>query len=226
MRYSEEENKTILMRKKDSKEDYRYFPESNIPEVLISDEWINSIEVPILPNELRNKYRDFNINEIGINALILHRDLNKFLDETIKLGSDPVITANLLTGDILSYLNKNNMSINDTKLSYGLLNKLVSKLKTNEISSKISKVIIPVVLSTGKDIDKIIEEENLSIITNEAEINKIVDNILSINNEFILENRTNKERLEKYLMGQIMKETKGKIDPVVTKKILNDKLDK
>lgn len=226
MRYSEEENKTILMRKKDSKEDYRYFPESNIPEVLISDEWINSIEVPILPNELRNKYRDFNINEIGINALILHRDLNKFLDETIKLGSDPVITANLLTGDILSYLNKNNMSINDTKLSYGLLNKLVSKLKTNEISSKISKVIIPVVLSTGKDIDKIIEEENLVQITDEKEITLIIDKILNINNEFILENRTNKERLEKYLMGQIMKETKGKIDPVVTKKILNDKLDK
>lgn len=224
MRYSEEENKTILMRKKDSKEDYRYFPDPDIPSIFIDDKWIDSIKVPTLPNELRKKYRSFNINEIGINALITHKDLNEYLDKTIKLGSDPIITANLLTGDILFYLNKNNINIKDTKLTYESLNILVNKLKTNEISSKISKMIIPILLSTGKNIDKIIEEENLSIITNEAEINKIVDNILSINNEFIVKNKTNKDRLEKYLMGQTMKETKGKIDPIITKKILNNKL--
>lgn len=225
MRYSEDENKTILMRIKESKNDYRYFPEPNIPGVLISEKWIDSIEVPLLPNELRKKYRNFNINEIGINALILHKDLNKFLDETIKLGANPVITANLLTGDILSYLNKDNISIYQTKINNESLKELANKIESNEISSKISKVIIPILLSTGKDINQIIEEENLVQISDESSLLNIIDTIFNINKEFIEENKTNKQKIEKYLMGQIMKETKGKADPVITTKLLNEKLE-
>lgn len=225
MRYSEKDNKTILMRTKESKNDYRYFPEPNIPSVIISDEWIDSIKVPVLPEELRKKYRSLNINEVAISALILYKDLNKFLDDTIDLKTDPVIASNLLTGDILSYLNKDNISIYETKLTPNLLKELSDKLKSNEISSKISKIIIPILLEKGKPINKIIEEENLAQISDEDEIRQIINNIIDINKNFIYENKENLEKVEKFLMGQIMKETKGKADPIVTKTLLKKTLE-
>lgn len=225
MRYSEKDNKTILMRTKESKNDYRYFPEPNIPSVIISDEWIDSIKVPVLPEELRKKYRSLNINEVAISALILYKDLNKFLDDTIDLKTDPVIASNLLTGDILSYLNKDNISIYETKLTPNLLKELSDKLKSNEISSKISKIIIPILLEKGKPINKIIEEENLVQISDEDEIRQIINNIIDINKNFIYENKENLEKVEKFLMGQIMKETKGKADPIVTKTLLKKTLE-
>lgn len=225
MRYSEKDNKTILMRTKESKNDYRYFPEPNIPSVIISDDWIDSIKVPILPEELRKKYRSLNINDVAISALILYKDLNKFLDDTINLGTNAVIASNLLTGDILSYLNKENLSIYETKLTPNLLKELSDKLESNEISSKISKVIIPILLNTGKSINKIIEEENLIQISDENEIKQIINNIIDINKNFINENKDNIQKLEKFLMGQIMKETKGKADPIVTTKLLKKTLE-
>ncbi len=225
MRYSEKDNKTILMRTKESKNDYRYFPEPNIPSVIISDEWIDSIKVPVLPEELRKKYRSLNINEVAISALILYKDLNNFLDDTIDLKTDPVIASNLLTGDILSYLNKDNISIYETKLTPNLLKELSDKLKSNEISSKISKIIIPILLEKGKPINKIIEEENLVQISDEDEIRQIINNIIDINKNFIYENKENLEKVEKFLMGQIMKETKGKADPIVTKTLLKKTLE-
>lgn len=225
MRYSEKDNKTILMRTKESKNDYRYFPEPNIPSVIISDEWIDSIKVPVLPEELRKKYRSLNINEVAISALILYKDLNNFLDDTIDLKTDPVIASNLLTGDILSYLNKDNISIYETKLTPNLLKELSDKLKSNEISSKISKIIIPILLEKGKPINKIIEEENLVQISDEDEIRQIINNIIDINKNFIYENKENLEKVEKFLMGQIMKETKGKVDPIVTKTLLKKTLE-
>lgn len=222
MRYSESENKTILMRLKESKNDYRYFPEPNIPSVNISDDWIDSIKLPVLPDELRKKYRNLNINEITINALIINKSLNTFLDNVIDIGGSPVICANLLAGDILSYLNKENISIYDTKLTTNSLKELSNRMETEEISSKIAKIILPILLSSDKSIDEIIEEENLVQISDEKELINIIDNIFKINKEFINENKDNPQKVEKFLMGQIMKETKGKANPILTTQLLKE----
>ncbi len=224
MRYSEEENKTILMRVKESKNDYRYFPEPDIPNIYIDDNWINSIEMPVLPNDLRKKYINYGINDIAINALILYKDLNIFLNKTLELGANPIICANLLTGDILSYLNKENISIYDSKLKELKLKELSDKIEQGIISSKMAKIIIPILLSSEKNINEIIEEENLVQIKDVNEIKNIVNKIFDDNKTFIDENKKNPQKVEKYLMGQIMKETKGKVDPSLTIKLLKEHL--
>jgi aspartyl-tRNA(Asn)/glutamyl-tRNA(Gln) amidotransferase subunit B len=224
MRYSEEENKTILMRVKESKNDYRYFPEPDIPNIYIDDNWINSIEMPVLPDDLRKKYINYGINDIAINALILYKDLNIFLNKTIELGANPIICANLLTGDILSYLNKENISIYDSKLEELKLKELSDKIEQGIISSKMAKIIIPILLSSEKNINEIIEEENLVQIKDVSEIQNIVNKIFDDNKTFIDENKNNPQKVEKYLMGQIMKETKGKVDPSLTIKLLKERL--
>jgi aspartyl-tRNA(Asn)/glutamyl-tRNA(Gln) amidotransferase subunit B len=115
-RFDDKTGQTISMRVKETGNDYRYFPEPDIPFVHISDEWINSIKIPPLPNDLRIKYSKHDISENNIKTLISNYDLTMFL-ESIYERVNPVLAINLLTGDILSYLNKNNISINETKLT-------------------------------------------------------------------------------------------------------------
>ncbi len=225
-RYDEKSNTTILMRTKESKNDYRYFAEPDIPKVIISDEWIDSIIVPTLPDEIRNRYRKYGISEVGIGVLILYKDLNKFLDETISLGGDPVISANLLTGDILSIINKSNISIYNSKITPKSLKSLVDKLTTNEISSKMSKTIIPIMLENDKDIETIIKEEGLIKISNVDELTNIIDTIINNNKSFIEENMNNTIKVEKYIIGLLMKETKGNADPIISNELISIELRK
>ena len=223
-KYDEKANTTILMRTKETKNDYRYFPEPDIPRVHIDDAWINSIQLPVLPDELREKYRSYGINYIGIKALISNKELNGFLNETISLGTDPIISSNLLTGDILSYLNKTGVSIYNTYINPSILNRLVNKIKNDEISSKMSKVIIQKILETGKDIDVIVKEEGLIKITNKEELNLLINNIINNNINFINSNLDNKIKLEKYIMGQVMKETNGNADPIISLELIKEVL--
>ena len=225
-RYDEKNNNTVLMRLKDTKNDYRYFPEPDIPPILISDEWIDSIVVPVLPDEIRNRYREHGINEVNISALILYRDLNIFLDKTIEIGGDPLICANLLTGDILSFLNKQNITIDDSKISIDDLKLLSDKILSNEISSKIAKVIVPILMDTGENIEEIIKSNNLVKIDNTEELKSIIKQLISDNSSFVEENTNNPDKIEKFLMGQVMKETKGNADPIVTKNIILEELNK
>lgn len=225
-RYDEKNNNTVLMRLKDTKNDYRYFPEPDIPPILISDEWIDSIVVPVLPDEIRNRYREYGINEVNISALILYRDLNIFLDKTIEIGGDPLICANLLTGDILSFLNKQNITIDDSKISIDDLKLLSDKILSNEISSKIAKVIVPILMDTGENIEEIIKSNNLVKIDNTEELKSIIKQLISDNSSFVEENTNNPDKIEKFLMGQVMKETKGNADPIVTKNIILEELNK
>lgn len=225
-KFDEKSNTTILMRMKETKNDYRYFPEPDIPSIEISDKWIDSIVVPMLPDEIRERYRKYGINEVNISALILYRDLNRFLDETIEIGGDPLICANLLTGDILSILNKKNISIYESNLKTTDLSNLSSKIITNEISSKISKTIIPILLESNKSIEEIIREHNLVKIENIEELKPIILSILDENKSFVNENIGNLDKVEKFLMGQVMKQTKGNADPIISKKIIIEELNK
>ncbi len=225
-KYDEKKNTTVLMRTKETKNDYRYFPEPDIPRVHIDNAWIDSIELPILPQELREKYKCYGINDIGINALINNIELNSFLNDAIILGADPIISSNLLTGDILSYLNKTGISINKTNINPTILNALTNKIKNNEISSKMSKLIIQKILETGKDIDLIIKEEGLIKLTDKDALTSLIKNIIDNNTSFINSNLDNKIKLEKYIMGQVMKETNGNADPIISLDIINGMLTK
>ena len=109
---------TILMRVKQNINDYRYFPEPDIPYVYIDEKWIDDIKksMPVLPDVLRERYKELKINDININTLIKNKDLTTFFNQMLELDINPVICANLLTGDVLAYLNKHNIKIEDTKL--------------------------------------------------------------------------------------------------------------
>ena len=221
-RWDDKTSSTILMRVKETGNDYRYFPEPDIPKVIIDDEWINNIkkEIPMLPNELKEKYKNLGINEITIKTLIQNRELSLFLNQLIDKNINAVVCANILTGDILSYLNKKYITLKDTKITEKNIIDLVNKLDSNEISSKISKDILNELLINGGNVDDIISSKGLKQISNIDEIREIIKNIINNNEKAVEDYKNGLDRSIKFLMGQIMKETKGKANP----KLANDML--
>ena len=221
-RWDDKTGTTILMRKKETGNDYRYFPEPDIPIVIVDDNWIESIKktIPMLPNELRSKYKELGINDVAINSLIINRELNIALNSLIESGVNPVLSANILTGDILSFLNKNYITFNETKVTLDNIKDIVTLLEKDEISSKIAKEIIAELLDNGGVVSDIIDKKGLKQISNESDILNVINTILDNNPKSIEDYKNGLDRAIKFLMGQVMKETKGKANP----KMANDLL--
>lgn len=224
-RFDDKNNTTILMRYKETGNDYRYFPEPDIPFIYLSDEWIKEIEnsMPILTDELKEKYVSLGINNNNIKTIIANKDICNFLEMVIN-DCNPILASNLLTGDVLSYLNKNIIKINDTKLTKDNFIKLVNLLDKKTISSKQAKEVLTIILEDDKDVLEIVKENNYEQISDDSFIKDIVVKIVSENPESVTDFKDGKDRAVKYLMGQIMKESKGKINPALANNVLNDYL--
>ena len=225
-RYDEKKGATVLMRMKESSNDYRYFPEPDIPYVYIDEKWIESIkeEMPLLPDELRQKYQVLGINDIAIKALIAHKDVASFLKGVINLGGNHIISANLLTGDVLSYLNKHNITIDKTKLDENNFSDLVKLLDTGEISSKMSKEILNDLIIYGGNVSEIVDKKGLKQISDIDSIKELINKVINKNMSVVEDYKKGNERSLKYLIGQVMKESKGQANPKVLNDILLEEL--
>jgi len=223
-RYDEKTKTTVSMRVKGN--DYRCFPEPDIPSVHLTDQWIEEIRksIPVLTDDLKTKYESLGINSQNIKTIINNKELCDFFEKVVDL-TNPVIASNLLTGDISSYLNKNFISIENTGLSINDFVMLVKKLEDNEISSKQAKDIIPVLLEKGKEIDIIINELGIKKV-DDSRILETVKEIVKSNPESVKDYKEGKDRAVKYLMGQVMSISKGQADPVIAKKLLIEELKK
>ena len=227
-KWDDKSKSTILMRVKETGNDYRYFPEPDIPKVEIDDNWIENIkkEIPMMPNEIKETYESLKINDIAIKALIQNRELNNFFKILIDDQVNPIISANLLTGDILAYLNKNYITIDESKLTTKNIKDLTIKLENNEISSKMAKDILNELLECGGDVDEIIQSKGLKQISDTSELSNIIKNILLNNKNAVLDYKNGQDRSIKFLMGQIMKETKGTANPKMANEMLIEELKK
>lgn len=226
-RYDEKNNQTILMRVKETGNDYRYFPEPDIPFLELTDEYIEKVkkELPVMPSVLRKKYKKMGINDNNIKTIIANKDMCKYLESFID-DTNPITVCNLLTGDIMSYLNKNNLSILDINLSIDNLKELVKVIDQKEISSKQAKELIPKLLETNKDVHSLIKEMGMVQINDDSLLQNLVDKVIDSNLESVNDFKAGKDRALKYLMGQIMKESKGQANPASVNRLLVDTLKK
>lgn len=221
-RFDEKENRTILMRVKETGNDYRYFPEPDIPPYILEDEKIESIKqnMPILPNKRREIYQEAGINPVNINKIIANKEISDYL---LKVDSNLVIASNLLLGEIQAYLNKTGKNLLDTKLTYDKFNLLVEKLDKKEISNQVFKEIINTIMETDSDLEELIASKKQKELTLE-ELEKIVTEVILNNPDSITDYKLGKDRATKFLMGQIMKATKGSASPSQANEILLKKL--
>lgn len=227
-RFDSKLNDTVLMRVKETGNDYRYFPEPDIPFINLTEEHISEVisEIPMMPDERRKVYLEKGISEINSNKVINHREISDFLNKFIDTDLDFVIASNLLLGDIQSYLNKNNKDLSDTKLSDDKFMSLVSKIKKGELTSKNVKDIIDDILDKDISCDEIIKEKGISNITNNDEVLDIITKVISENNESVEDYKNGHDRAIKFLMGQVMKASSGKVNPGLAMKLLQEQLSK
>ena len=225
-RYDEGQEKTVLMRVKETGNDYRYFPEPDIPMLELSDDDILKAknELPILPNERLSLYKDRGISEVNCKKILANKDLSDYLLD-FPNDSNLVIASNLLLGDISAYLNRTGKRITDTLLSIDRFNTVVVMLDKKELTNKQVKDMLEELVESNLDTKEIINKYKSSELTCE-EIEVIIKNILKVNNDKVEEYKTGNERLSKFFVGQIMKETKGNANPVVVNEILNRELNK
>ena len=226
-RYDEESNTTIRMRNKEDAIDYKYFIEPNIPPYPITKELINSLkeEIPVLPLERKSNYiNNYNLSSYDAEVLIKNKDVSDYFNECISLGIDPKLASNWVTVNILSELNKSNISIKDFYITPKLLKIIIDNIVNNTISSKQAKEIFNKSLLEKKSPLEFIN--NYKQISNKDELTNIIINIINNNKEqkeLYLNGRSN---LFDYFVGQVMKETKGKANPTITKEILLEELNK
>ncbi len=225
-RYDEKNNQTILMRVKETGNDYRYFPEPDIPYLTLTEEFIKKVqsELPVMPDERRKTYLEKGISKVNADKIIQNRDLSDYLLNFPTLNL--VIASNLLLGDISSYLNKNNISLANTKLTKENFTQVVEKLEKGELSSKNVKDILNDLMEKSIPLEEILVSNNIQNISDVSLLREIVLNIIKANEASVKDYKEGKDRALKYLMGQIMKETKGSANPSVVNQILIDELTK
>lgn len=226
-RYDDKLKDTVLMRVKETGNDYRYFPEPDIPYVNITKEMIERVQstIPMLPDERRKLYLEKGLSETNANKLVQNKSLSDYFNELINEKTNLKIASNLLLGDISSYLNKEEKQITDTTLTKERFIELIENLDNNTISSKNLKEILEKVLTETKSIKEIISDMGIKNITDDSAITEIIKKIISENKESVEDYRSGHDRAIKYLMGQVMKETKGSINPKMAMDILKKELD-
>ncbi|XP_024170714.1 glutamyl-tRNA(Gln) amidotransferase subunit B, chloroplastic/mitochondrial [Rosa chinensis] len=224
--WDEGAQKTVTMRKKEGLSDYRYFPEPDLPGVFLTQDYVDGIHnsLPELPEMKRRRYEKMGLSMQDI--LFLANDMNvaEFFDTTIKKGADAKLAANWIMSDFAAYMKNEELSINEVKLSPQELAELIAFIKDGTISGKIGKQILFELLAKGGTVKGLIEEKDLVQIVDPAEIEKMVEKVLSENPKQLDQYRGGKTKLQGYFAGQIMKLSKGKANPGLLNKILLEKL--
>ena len=221
-RFDEATGETISMRTKEGSDDYRYFPEPDIPPLEVSDEWIQEIQdaMPEMPGERRAHYtNDLGLSEYDAMVLTQTKEMSDFFEATIALGADPKKAANYLMNDVNSYLNDKQVDLQDTKLTPANLAGMIKLIDDGTISSKMAKKVFKGILD-GQEPAAYAEKNGLVQLSDPAKLQPIVDEVLANNQQSIEDYKNGKDRAVGFLVGQIMKQTRGKANPGVVNKLL------
>lgn len=227
-RFDDKLNDTVLMRVKETGNDYRYFPEPDIPYVYITEKQIEEVRktIPMLPDERREKYQSLGISEVNAKKLVQNRALSDYLNELLDEKLDFKTASNLLLGDISGYLNKNEEEITNTHLTKEKFIELTNNISDGTLTSKNVKEILDTVMENDKNIKEIIKEKGIQNITDGSAITEMIKKIIAENPDSVADYKAGKDRAIKYLMGQVMKESKGALNPKMAMDILQEELNK
>ena len=226
-RFDESSGTTIHMRSKADAIDYKYFVEPNIPPYEITDDFIENIRktIPVLADIRKDNY----MNNLGLdeyNANILIKDINiaNYFEKCVEVGIKPIIAANYINGIITSYINEKDININDFYLKPEYLKQINDAKESGILSSKGVKEVFYKSLEEEKEPKNFISKDDAQV-SDENLIESIIDRILSSHEKEILEYKNGRTNIFDFFVGQVMKETRGKANPIITKDLLHKKLD-
>jgi len=226
--WDEEQGVTRPMRSKEEAMDYRYFPEPDLPRVIISDDRLEKVrkDMPEFADEKAKRFiGEYNLNDKEAATLAGELDLAEYYEAMVKESGEPKLSANWMLTEVLRVLKEKNIGIEKFSVSSGNIAKLIKLIKADVISSKIAKEVFELLLLEDKDPEIIVKEKGLVQITDNSEIEKIVEQVLEENQQSVEDYKAGKSNALKYLVGQAMRLSKGKANPQMINELILKKLD-
>ncbi len=225
---------TKTMRTKEEAEDYRYFPEPDLPPLIIDEEWLEAIKasLPELPDQVKERFiEEFGITPYDASILVRNRELATFFEKAAKAyGGEAKKVANFVISDLLGILNEEKLEISETPIKPEQVAELLSLVDNGVISLRVAREeVLPEMLKFGKEPRKIVEEKGLVQISDESALKEVILKVFENNEKAVKQykegNEKQKQKAVKYLIGQVMKETKGKANPKVLNKLIPEMLE-
>ncbi len=227
--YDSQANTTRPMRSKEFANDYRYFPEPDLLPINLEKEFIEEVmaTMPEMPTQKKIRFfSEFNLSEYDADLLAADKDLANFFEAVVKVSNSPKLSANWIMGELSAELNNENLSINESKITSNQLGQLILRIEDGTISGKIAKEIFEKLWSSDNEVDEIIQSEGLEQVTDDKEIESMIDEVINNNPEQLEQFRSGKDRLFGFFVGQVMKASQGKANPKQVNDILRKKLEK
>ena len=227
-RWDDDKGESVVMRTKENAQDYRYFPEPDLAPIVLTEEYVGELKnsLPELPDVKKDRYlKEFGLTEYDANLLVNTKELAKFFEETVSFGWNPKAVSNWILGDISKVIKEKEVSIFEIGITPNALADLIKEISSGTISNTAGKTVFEEILASGKDVKTIIEEKGLAQVNDEEEISKMVDDVLERNEKSVEDYKKGKTNVVGFLVGQVMKESRGKGNPQIINNLIRMKLE-
>lgn len=228
-RWEAAKEKTIPMRSKEDADDYRYFPDPDLGPIIINDTLIREIKknLPEMPAIREKRFRElYGLKDKDIDIIVGYKALSEYYEALVSCGAEPKVGAKWILGSILKLLNEKGLKAEQIPISPEELVKLIEIIEEGKISITAGQEVFSEMFRTGKDAENIIKEKGLSQISNKTELERIINSVLNDNPQSLSDYAAGKKQAAVFLMGQIMKASKGRANPQLANEILDERLKK
>ena len=226
--FDTKKNETRSMRSKEDAHDYRYFPDPDLLPLNLNKELIENIKknLPELPDQKKERFiNDYTLTAYEANVLVSEKEISDYFEEVVKT-SDIKLSKNWIMGDLFASLNEKNISISQSPVTAKKMSQLIDSISSGVISGRTAKEVFEIMKESGEEPNKIIESKGLQQKSDPKELEKIIEKILTENNDKVEQYKSGKDKLFGFFVGQVMKISGGKANPQLVNQILKDKLKK
>ncbi|MCL4377212.1 MAG: Asp-tRNA(Asn)/Glu-tRNA(Gln) amidotransferase subunit GatB [Actinobacteria bacterium] len=225
--YDSKSQTTKALREKEEAHDYRYFPDPDLVPMKLDTDWINEIKstLPELPSAKEKRYKElYRLSDYDSSLMANDLEFSSYFEETLKYYNDAKTVCNWIMGDFSAYINKEGITLKQSKISPENLASLLKMIDSGEISSKIAKSVFEEMYTNGSSPGEIISKKGLKQISDAGELEKVIDEVISSNPDVIKQYKSGKSKAIGFLIGQIMRKTQGKANPGLVNEIILKKL--
>ena len=224
--FNTQSGETRSMRSKEDAHDYRYFPDPDLLPLTLDDDWIKGLQdsIPELPDQIKERFiNEYSLSSYDANIIVSDKATSEYFEDVVK-NRNPKLVTTWVTGELFSILNKKNLIIEDSPITSKQLGELVDNIENGKISNRQAKEVLEEMCESGKGALEIIDEKGLSQISDENEIESLVDIVLNSNPENVKKYKNGKDKLFGFFVGEAMKLSKGKANPKIVNDLIKKKL--
>lgn len=219
------EGRTEVMRSKEEAHDYRYFPEPDLVRLMIDADWKEQIAatIPELPDARRDRYtQTYGLSDYDAGVLTVSKEIAQFFDDTVSAGAEPKAASNWIARDMIAYLKAGDYELEAIKITPQSLAQMTKMIQQGTISSKIAKQVFQEMLEKGSDPEAIVRERGWVQISDEGKLREIVRSVIEANPQSVIDYKNGKDRALGFMVGQVMKKTRGKANPQLVNQLIHE----